>query len=266
MDEVQRGRVFVCSERSAEGDSCGSGCRGGGGEEARARAREACCPAREGLSRPSSRLARSRKRVCSLPLFPSLSLSFFFFFSHSCVFFLFLFFCFHRAAIDEAELAAELARVEEEDRAAGAGAAAPPSLAPGKPHVNVVFIGHVDHGKSTMSGAILLASNMVDKREIQKLQSDAEAEGRESWWKAFLMDTNPEERAKVGKKPLQKERKKTQKKKKKERKRKKRNSGFHLCVFFVRARPKKLLDRTLRPTQSSTRFWTLLDTRRLFRV
>jgi peptide chain release factor subunit 3 len=63
--------------------------------------------------------------------------------------------------------------------------------------VNVVFIGHVDHGKSTMSGAILLASNMVDKREVQKLQADAEAEGRESWWKAFLMDTNPEERAKV---------------------------------------------------------------------
>ena len=84
--------------------------------------------------------------------------------------------------------------MEEEDRQAALETLPPAAV--GKPHVNVVFIGHVDHGKSTMSGAILLANNMVDKREVQKLQADAEAEGRESWWKAFLMDTNPEERAK----------------------------------------------------------------------
>jgi peptide chain release factor subunit 3 len=109
------------------------------------------------------------------------------------LFFFFFFFFFFLRAVDDAELAAELARVEEEDRLSSQPIAAIPA---GKPHVNVVFIGHVDHGKSTMSGAILLASNMVDKREVQKLQADAEAEGRESWWKAFLMDTNPEERAK----------------------------------------------------------------------
>jgi translation elongation factor EF-1alpha len=33
---------------------------------------------------------------------------------------------------------------------------------------------------------------MVDKREVERLQKDAEAAGRESWWKAFLLDTNPE--------------------------------------------------------------------------
>merc|ERR1711916_326859 len=37
---------------------------------------------------------------------------------------------------------------------------------------------------------------MIDKREVQKLQADADAQGRTSWWKAFLMDTNPEERSK----------------------------------------------------------------------
>ena len=96
---------------------------------------------------------------------------------------------------DDAELQAELRRVAEEE---AAEAAKPRLVLPdGKEHVNVVFIGHVDHGKSTLSGAILLACNMIDKREIAKLQADAEAAGRDSWWKAFLMDTNPEERSKV---------------------------------------------------------------------
>jgi peptide chain release factor subunit 3 len=98
---------------------------------------------------------------------------------------------------EELELEEELRRVEAEDALAKRAAAnVAEAAAAGKPHVNVVFIGHVDHGKSTLSGAILLACGMIDKRDIQKLQSDAENEGRESWWKAFLMDTNPEERSK----------------------------------------------------------------------
>jgi GTPase len=33
-----------------------------------------------------------------------------------------------------------------------------------KPHVNIVFIGHVDAGKSTMGGNILYLCGMVDLR------------------------------------------------------------------------------------------------------
>lgn len=72
--------------------------------------------------------------------------------------------------------------MEEEDRNTAAIV-----VVPGKPHINVVFIGHVDHGKSTMSGAILLACGMIDKREIQKLQSDAAEAGRDSWWKVSVV-------------------------------------------------------------------------------
>lgn len=85
---------------------------------------------------------------------------------------------------------------KEEAAVAGGGAVEAALVDPGKPHINVVFIGHVDHGKSTMSGAILLACGMVNARDVEKLQKDAEAAGRDSWWKAFLLDTNPEERAK----------------------------------------------------------------------
>jgi translation elongation factor EF-1alpha len=35
-------------------------------------------------------------------------------------------------------------------------------------HVNVVFLGHVDAGKSTLGGSILYATGMVDQRTIDK--------------------------------------------------------------------------------------------------
>ncbi|MEM1873288.1 MAG: GTP-binding protein [Acidilobaceae archaeon] len=34
--------------------------------------------------------------------------------------------------------------------------------APSKPHLNLVIIGHVDHGKSTMTGHILYRLGYVD--------------------------------------------------------------------------------------------------------
>lgn len=63
-------------------------------------------------------------------------------------------------------------------------------------HVNLVFIGHVDAGKSTLSGNILYLTDNVDKRTIERYEREAKALNRESWFLAFIMDTNEEERAK----------------------------------------------------------------------
>mmetsp|Transcript_26300 Transcript_26300/g.36657 ORF Transcript_26300/g.36657 Transcript_26300/m.36657 type:complete len:580 (-) Transcript_26300:215-1954(-) len=65
-----------------------------------------------------------------------------------------------------------------------------------RPHANVVFIGHVDAGKSTLSGQILLLTGQVDTRTIEKYEREAKDKNRESWYLAFIMDTNEEERAK----------------------------------------------------------------------
>lgn len=40
-------------------------------------------------------------------------------------------------------------------------------------HVNLVFIGHVDAGKSTLSGNILYLLDMVDKRTIDRYEREA---------------------------------------------------------------------------------------------
>ncbi|KAK9272524.1 hypothetical protein L1049_002897 [Liquidambar formosana] len=65
-----------------------------------------------------------------------------------------------------------------------------------KRHLNVVFIGHVDAGKSTTGGQILFLSGQVDDRTIQKYEKEAKDKSRESWYMAYIMDTNEEERDK----------------------------------------------------------------------
>ncbi|CAH8357272.1 unnamed protein product [Eruca vesicaria subsp. sativa] len=65
-----------------------------------------------------------------------------------------------------------------------------------KRHLNVVFIGHVDAGKSTIGGRILFLSGQVDDRQIQKYEKEAKDNNRESWYMAYIMDTNEEEKAK----------------------------------------------------------------------
>ncbi|XP_057809777.1 uncharacterized protein LOC131024278 isoform X2 [Salvia miltiorrhiza] len=67
---------------------------------------------------------------------------------------------------------------------------------PKKRHLNVVFIGHVDAGKSTIGGQILYLSGQVDERTIQKYEKEAKDKSRESWYMAYIMDTNEEERVK----------------------------------------------------------------------
>ena len=66
----------------------------------------------------------------------------------------------------------------------------------GRQHMNVVFIGHVDAGKSTTAGQILFLTGGVDDRTIEKYEREAKEKNRESWYMAYIMDTNEEERAK----------------------------------------------------------------------
>ncbi|GBG87455.1 hypothetical protein CBR_g45513 [Chara braunii] len=63
-------------------------------------------------------------------------------------------------------------------------------------HANIVFIGHVDAGKSTIGGQILYLTGAVDDRTIQKYEREAKEKSRESWYMSYIMDTNEEERAK----------------------------------------------------------------------
>lgn len=66
----------------------------------------------------------------------------------------------------------------------------------GKEHVNIIFIGHVDAGKSTLGGSILYATGMVDERTMDKYKKEAKDLGRESWYLSWVMDLTKEERTK----------------------------------------------------------------------
>ena len=65
-----------------------------------------------------------------------------------------------------------------------------------KEHLNIVFIGHVDAGKSTMGGNLLFLSGMVDKRTMEKYEREAKEAGRDSWYLSWALDSTPQERAK----------------------------------------------------------------------
>ncbi|KAE8259722.1 hypothetical protein A4X13_0g830 [Tilletia indica] len=65
-----------------------------------------------------------------------------------------------------------------------------------KSHLNVVFIGHVDAGKSTMGGNLLYLTGMVDKRTMEKYEREAKEAGRESWYLSWALDSTPQEREK----------------------------------------------------------------------
>ena len=66
----------------------------------------------------------------------------------------------------------------------------------GKEHVNLIFIGHVDAGKSTLGGSILYATGMVDERTMDKYKREAKEAGRETWYLSWALDLTKEERSK----------------------------------------------------------------------
>ena len=59
--------------------------------------------------------------------------------------------------------------------------------------VSMVFIGHVDAGKSTICGNLMYLSGKVDVRIIEKYRRIAQENKKDSWWLAYVMDTNEAE-------------------------------------------------------------------------
>ena len=63
-----------------------------------------------------------------------------------------------------------------------------------KPHMNMVIIGHVDHGKSTLVGQILLQTGQFPQHMLDKYKEEAKAKGKESFALAWIFDNLKEER------------------------------------------------------------------------
>ncbi|ADM11745.1 translation elongation factor 1-alpha [Encephalitozoon intestinalis ATCC 50506] len=60
--------------------------------------------------------------------------------------------------------------------------------------INIVFVGHVDAGKSTICGQILVQMGLVDPRTLEKYKEMSREQNRESWYLSWCLDINPEER------------------------------------------------------------------------
>jgi elongation factor 1-alpha len=66
-------------------------------------------------------------------------------------------------------------------------------MAKNKEHINLVFVGHVDHGKSTTVGRLLYDSGNVDEQAMRKLKEKAQELGKGGFEFAFVMDNLKEE-------------------------------------------------------------------------
>ena len=67
-------------------------------------------------------------------------------------------------------------------------------MAKEKPNMNVVFVGHVDAGKSTCVGQLMFSSGAVSEQEMAKLKAEAEKNGKAGFEFAYVMDKIKEER------------------------------------------------------------------------
>ncbi|KAL7528501.1 hypothetical protein ACHAXR_004411 [Thalassiosira sp. AJA248-18] len=61
-------------------------------------------------------------------------------------------------------------------------------------HLSLVFLGHVDAGKSTLTGRLLLSLNHVSQRQLQKYQKASSAIGKSSFALAWFTDEDESER------------------------------------------------------------------------
>lgn len=67
-------------------------------------------------------------------------------------------------------------------------------MATQKPHLNLVTIGHVDHGKSTTVGRILFEHGEIPPHIIEEYRKEAEEKGKATFEFAWVMDRLKEER------------------------------------------------------------------------
>ncbi|HIQ29238.1 MAG TPA: translation elongation factor EF-1 subunit alpha [Candidatus Caldiarchaeum subterraneum] len=63
-----------------------------------------------------------------------------------------------------------------------------------KPHLNLIVIGHVDHGKSTTLGHFLYKLGAIDERTIAQYEEEAKRLGKETFKYAWVLDRIKEER------------------------------------------------------------------------
>ncbi|MEM3442581.1 MAG: GTP-binding protein, partial [Candidatus Bathyarchaeia archaeon] len=55
-----------------------------------------------------------------------------------------------------------------------------------KPHLNLVIMGHVDHGKSTTTGHLLYLAGVVDDRTVKAYEEEARKLGKETFKYAWI--------------------------------------------------------------------------------
>jgi len=67
-------------------------------------------------------------------------------------------------------------------------------MAKEKPVMNVVFVGHVDAGKSTIIGQLFFQTGAISEQEMKKLKEEAAKHGKQGFEFAYFMDTIKEER------------------------------------------------------------------------
>ncbi|HDN63040.1 translation elongation factor EF-1 subunit alpha [Candidatus Bathyarchaeota archaeon] len=65
---------------------------------------------------------------------------------------------------------------------------------PEKPHLNLVVIGHVDHGKSTTVGHLFYLTGNIDERTMKLYEEEAKKTGKETFKFAWVLDKLKEER------------------------------------------------------------------------
>ena len=60
--------------------------------------------------------------------------------------------------------------------------------------INIVVVGHVDSGKSTLVGVFLKEAEIISKKELHKNEKESKQMGKESFKHAWVTDSTEEER------------------------------------------------------------------------
>jgi len=62
------------------------------------------------------------------------------------------------------------------------------------PKVNLVVVGHKDHGKSTLIGRLIYDTGAVPREKIEEIKRELEETGQDRFEFAYLLDSLEEER------------------------------------------------------------------------